>query len=459
MEDNFGGTCFFKKVPIWLKQLPPEYLSIFLKAACDGYTRDNKNNSKYTRYSSVSTMLINDMQEIAFKCGYLTSIGKPEQYVTKDGRTETIHHLYFSWVDQTEFGLWLKHGEKQEDGTWDETGDNNSWKTEEYYKGKVYCLSVPNSFFVTRYGGKLSIHGNSISDRHATPRELWKIGEPTNPATDEELSNFAAMVANSYNDVNQCIVYHHAVSCDVIGTADKVLPLRQELDGVEEEMLIGLMLNKGFLDSNYGAYANMSVALDVLISRYLTFRQSIERWLRDAVWTPLCRIHNIYKPTQAEIAHRIRIKNPEKKPWTPSVSWTKHELRDNTRKIDLLLQLRDKLGKPGFPRDRIYQMVNENPREIKKLLDKEAKEQSVSKFNVNLGGGGGAAPSVGAGGGVPDLSLDLGGLGGGGGKADTSKMTEDQLPEFSGKGDTENINSRVVPPASAGIENEKSPTG
>lgn len=312
------------------------------------------------------------------------------------------------------------------------------------------------------YRDKLRDAQYSIADRHVTPRELWKVGETDNPATDEELSNLAAILSQTYNDPNQAIIYHHAVTCDVIGTADKVLPLRQELDGIEEEMLIGLMLNKGFLDSNYGAYANMSVALDVLISRYLTFRQRVERWQAEAVWTPLCRIHNIYKPTPAELSHRIRVKNNDKTPWVPKITWTKHEMRDNTQKVNLLLTLREKLGNrgaPGFPRDRILQYVNENPKDIKKQLDKEAKEDAVAKGNINLGGGSGSAGAppggAGMGGGLPDLSVDTSNLGGGaGGKADLSKMKDSDLPEFgapSGGGEP-------GPPESQSIQNQNSPT-
>jgi hypothetical protein len=282
-------------------------------------------------------------------------------------------------------------------------------------------------------------------------------------------SAVATMISSSFNDPNQAIITHHAVQCEIIGTADRILPLRQELDGVEEEMLIGLMLNKGFLDSNYGAYANMSVALDVLISRYISFRQRIERWQRDSVWAPLCRIHDIYKPTPAELSHRIRIKNPEKKPWTPSIQWTRQELRDNTQKVNLLLQLREKLGKPGYPRTKIYQAINENPKEIKKLLEIESKEDSLAKSNVNLNGGAssGAGGSLGGGGGggLPSLDIDTSGLGGGGssgssggGGEDVSKMSDSDLPEFNGAGNSDKINKPAIPPESAKIQNEKSPT-
>lgn len=312
------------------------------------------------------------------------------------------------------------------------------------------------------YRDKLRDAQYTIADRHITPREIYKVGTDLLPATEDELQALADMVASTYLDPNQAIIWHHALQVDVIGTADKVLPLRQELDGIEEEMLIGLMLNKGFLDSGYGAYANMSVALDVLIARYLTFRQRLEQWQKDSVWAPLCRIHNIYKPTQAELSHRIRVKNNNKRPWVPNVVWNKYELRDNTQRINLLLQLREKMGgksgKPGYPKALIYQAINENPETIKRMLEKEAKEDEIAnKSKIDLGGG--KTPTDG----LPDLNIDAGGLGGGapagGGGAGELNIDDAKLPEFNGAGETKDLGTSVKPPESQTIENENSSTG
>ena len=252
------------------------------------------------------------------------------------------------------------------------------------------------------YRDKLRDAMYSLADRQVTPREIYKVGEPNNPASPDELQALADMISQSYLDPTQAIVWHHALQVDVIGGFEKALPVRQELDGIESEMLTGLMLNKGFLDSSYGAYANMSVALDVLICRYLTFRQRIEDWLKDHVFAPICRIHNIYKPTNAELAHRIRTKKPTQRPWVPKIMWDKHELKDNNQKVQLLLSLRDKLGKPGFPRDIILKTLNYNPRTIKKSIDREVKEDLISGNKINLQGAPGGAPGA-PGGGLPDM--------------------------------------------------------
>jgi hypothetical protein len=311
-------------------------------------------------------------------------------------------------------------------------------------KNGLMTLNPVQAYHLKRAGNYFSLYGESIisriihllnyrdklrdsmyaaADRYAAPMEHWKVGEPESPATEDELVGLTDMIGNSFNDINRVIVTHHAVSVDIHGASEKVLPVRQEINGIEEEILVGLMLNKGFLDSQYGAYANMSIALEMLISRYLTFRQRIERWQNDAVWAPLCRLNNIYRPTRAELDHRIRIKNSPKRPWTPKIVWSKHELRDSTQKINLLMQVRDKLGKPGLPKEMIYQALNLNPRTVKEKLDREIADDK-QKVKVE------APPSVPGGiTSLPDLTLPAPFGDGGGLEAPIGEVPEGGLPE------------------------------
>lgn len=342
-----------------------------------------------------------------------------------------------------------------------------------HFKRKGDYFSVRGQSILTRifhllsYRDKLRDACYATADRHSSPREIWKVGTDAVPASNEELQALSDLVAQSYLDPNQAIIWHHALQVELIGAADKVLPLRQELDAIEEEMLVGLMLNKGFLDSNYGAYANMSVALDVLITRYLNFRQRMEVWMSDHVWAPICRIHEIYKPTPAEVSHKIKIKGGNKRPYVPKVSWDKSELRDPTQKVNLMMQLREKLGMKGanngFPKSLIYQAMGYNPKSIQRQIKAEANEDAIgNKTNVNIGKGG----MGGGGGGLPDLSLDGGGLGAGGPSGGGAApggpnggnldISDDKLPEFGGVGP--NNTPSPMPPASQNIQNQNSPT-
>lgn len=378
--------------------------------------------------------------------------------IIKNGAKDKITGKLFDRIPED-----IKHSVKKGDGTivLNEVQVSHFKRKGNYFKVRGESM-LYRIIHLLSYRDKMRDAQYSICDRNVTPREVWKLGETGNPASEDELQAFSDMLSSTYLDPNQAIVGHHAISVDVISGGDKLMPLRQELDGVESEMLTGLMLNKGFLDSSYGAYANMSVALDVLIARYLTFRQRMERWQREHVWAPLCRIHGIYKPTQAEISHRIRIKDANKRPWTPSIQWDKQELKDPSQKINLMMMLRDKLGKPGFPKDLIYQTLNYNPRSIKQMLSKEAKEETIK-------GNAGVQLNKGPGAGLGDLSMDQGamggeslnipgGSGGGAGGGPTGEKLPDNtnLPEFNAGGSSTQLD-KTMPPSSQKIQNDKTP--
>lgn len=141
-EEQFGKGSYNKKIPQWIKNLPAEYLEIILVALIngDGNLRYNINTTQKI-YTTVSKTLADDVQEIAFKCGYHVSI-LLDQYT--EGKT-------FYKVRMSK-GRWSK-------------GDEPKVKKDHIkkvpYKGKVWCFTVPSGFFVTRRNGKITIQGNS----------------------------------------------------------------------------------------------------------------------------------------------------------------------------------------------------------------------------------------------------------------------------------------------------------
>ena len=228
---------------------------------------------------------------------------------------------------------------------------------------------------ILAYRDKLRDAQYSCADRQVTPREMYLIGNDQEPADQSELDAFSNLLGQSWLDPNLAIVWHHAVRVERISGDTTINNLRGEIEMIDNELMAAMMLNKTFLDGSGPTYANASVAMDVLISRYIQFRQRIERWMRDSVWAPLCRIHNIYKPTKAEIDHRIRVKGTAKKPWTPRVAWSKYEMRDNMAKT----QLYERLVTTGLlPSDYLYQSLNLNPRiirsEMKTEMERKRKE-------------------------------------------------------------------------------------
>ncbi len=352
-----GHRCENKKIPDWVRNLPREKLRILVDTMVKGDGHDQRTakwkdktyERRYIQYFTTSKQLADDLQDVVFKLGYVPTI-KPKWTHTSKKQGYTIQ-----WSETSEIGKFPVVGLH---------GKPVSRRVP--YDDTIWCVMVPNTFFATRRNGKVLLNGN-------TPKEFYLIGSEAEPADQAEIESFADLIAQSWLDPNLAIVWHHAVNIQWMGAEGRILPLRHEIEQIDRELMAALMLNKAFIHGEGPTYANSSVALDVLISRYIQFRQRIERWMRDMVWAPLCRIHGIYKPTDAELSHRIRVKGAAKKPWTPEVAWSKYELRDNYQKVQLFERL---VASGMLPPDYLYHSLNLNPTQVRNKLKKERERQA-----------------------------------------------------------------------------------
>lgn len=134
------GKSRDKFVPKWIKDLAPDYLESFMKGYSfgDSYTVSYK-DKKTTVYSSVSKQLIEDIQEILLKLGYLTQISKASSDSLK------FWHLAFNKESTSNKAMYMQRKKR----------------TLVNYKGFVYCLTLKNnSVFLVRRKGKVLFCGN-----------------------------------------------------------------------------------------------------------------------------------------------------------------------------------------------------------------------------------------------------------------------------------------------------------
>ena len=324
--ENYGQGSFNKKIPVWVKNLSPRLLKILIDAMVRGdgsvntiATWNNKTYSnRYINYYTVSKQLADDVQEIVFKCGYAVALKKSKSRTAPVNWAE-IYTVY--WSETTKNSKFPRLT----------AGKDCIQKVS--HTGYVWCVKVPNKFFVTRRNGKIGINHNT---------EFYFIGEPGDPADEDELEKFQNALVASWTQPNRAIIWHHAVKVQWEGAAGRILPLQPEFDMIDNQILIGLMVSKGVIFGEGPTFANASVALDILIQRYLSFRMQIEKWIENCVFAPICKIHGLYKPTQAEIKHRIRIKGKDKPLWIPQVKWDKENLRDNMQKLEFMSRLAEK---------------------------------------------------------------------------------------------------------------------
>lgn len=144
------GKSHEKFIPIQLKQMHPKLLELLLGSLLLG---DGKKNGMTSEtYTTTSYKLASDIQEIAIKCGYKTSIGLEKRigkqfFVNQDYRAK--HDMWLVYISNYgKFRYLPRNKEKIK------------------YSGKVYCVSTENGIVLVRRNGKVLWCGNSFWNKN-----------------------------------------------------------------------------------------------------------------------------------------------------------------------------------------------------------------------------------------------------------------------------------------------------
>ena len=143
LVSNCGKLAANKKAPSFIKSWPASSLKVFLTSALkgDGNFQESQNSWRAS-YTTISPQLADDIQEIAIKCGYRSRIGSPTR-LTKNGCAV----FTVSVLPRTPYASISRKS-----------------RSIEHYQGKVWCVTVPTSYFVVRRNGCVHITGNSNAE-------------------------------------------------------------------------------------------------------------------------------------------------------------------------------------------------------------------------------------------------------------------------------------------------------
>lgn len=139
------GNQYVRYVPDWVKDLPPEYLSVLVKWMMIGDGSPHPDNPKKFFYYTTSRRLADDLQEVWQKIGYCASVGldnrtcRPAPHSTRDEKAP-VFIVANRARKFTSIGI----------------------PREVHYDGYVYCAEVPNHTLLTRRCGKAMWTGNSL---------------------------------------------------------------------------------------------------------------------------------------------------------------------------------------------------------------------------------------------------------------------------------------------------------
>ena len=138
------GDSSQKFVPLKIKQLSPELLELFLEAAMLG---DGSYSGSFGTYATVSKKLASDIQEIAIRCNYRSTIGVEKRI----GKVVLCNPDY-----RAKFDMNLVYISKTKERY-------ITARKREAYNGKVFCVTVSKfNVILTRRNGKVIWAGNSF---------------------------------------------------------------------------------------------------------------------------------------------------------------------------------------------------------------------------------------------------------------------------------------------------------
>jgi hypothetical protein len=313
--DEIGTNSHNKRIPSWVKELSPRLLNILLNALSEGDTtiKPSKYNTPSIgyRYTTMSKQLADDIQEIAFKCGYAPIVRRD-----KNGQGKWFWAVDWSNTNYGCFPLIYGNRKNKNNG-----GGATFRKT--HYTGEVFCFEVPNGLFVTRRNGKIAIQGNckyAQADGLVNPITIVKVGGTADGdyrATDADLEYYRQMLEECQYDKDAKIITHAGVEISRVGASGQVLEISEDMNLIIKNIYTALMIPPAVIDQESSVYASASIGLEVLRQRYFNFRNMIARWLTNKVFAPISEVQGFFE-----------YKDGKKRLIVPEVEWNQMNLYD-----------------------------------------------------------------------------------------------------------------------------------
>lgn len=201
------------------------------------------------------------------------------------------------------------------------------------------------------YKDKLRQAQNAIADRHIMPIKVAKLGTPGEPYPDQDqVDDFREMLMSCSDDPSSFLVYHYGVQFDYIGSSGKILPLNQEFEFIQHELMNGLCINQAMLNGEGPTYANAQVGYDTLAKRYMAYRLRLESWIKRKVYKPIAEIQGFYKPKDGTIATKYlsskeQVRLAAKKEMEliiPDITWQQQNLTSDQSAMNFIQNLQQK---------------------------------------------------------------------------------------------------------------------
>lgn len=192
-------------------------------------------------------------------------------------------------------------------------------------------------FTVLAYKTKIMTANWIVAERLILPIRVVKVGDKDRPAQAEDIQDTVNQLAAVANDPNLTIVTHHAFEYDWYGAEGKIVNINNELELIGKEILDGLMLNQSLLNGEMAGYNSAQVGVETMIRRLEHWRSRLSKWVEKHIFLPIAMMQGF--------VDEDRTKRLGRQSYTyPKIKWNDMNLRDNSNKVQILIQLYDKGG-------------------------------------------------------------------------------------------------------------------
>jgi hypothetical protein len=188
---------------------------------------------------------------------------------------------------------------------------------------------VERNFKTLIYKDRLRQSQDAIAARHLTPKHLiW--ADATGLA---DLNIIREQVDNAFADPDYAIITNYELHWDLIGTSQGLMSLESEWNWINEELLIGLMINKSFLLGE-GSYANGQTVLEVMNQKYSIYRERIESYIVHYLFLPMAKRNDWAEYEEGTVKKEKKVK------WLyPRIKWNRLNFVDDTQHKQMLAQM------------------------------------------------------------------------------------------------------------------------
>lgn len=159
LKENCGEGAFNKRVPDFVWRLRSSQLKILFEALLEGDGHVYPDG--HAVYTTASRQLADGVQRLA------VLLGRGNHILTRNRKGSIQYEVVISRPDRKEITISPRN------------------ITREKYQGKVYCLSVPTGYYVTRRNGYVALLGNSTYFQYYA-RSIWEVVKSTQQFEDAD---------------------------------------------------------------------------------------------------------------------------------------------------------------------------------------------------------------------------------------------------------------------------------